>query len=128
MPSRLMRKPVAGMTTAMVSMNAVVSHWPVVAVTPRSAMIGGSATDIVVSLRITVNALAMSSAMTRRWPGASLSVRDGTEVSLDAPSDVAAVVGGSLRWSDVSVVALMGLPSRTARGTRSRATLHATCF
>lgn len=37
-PRRWSRKPVAGMTTAIVSMKAVVSHWPVEAVIPISSM------------------------------------------------------------------------------------------
>ncbi len=40
------------MTTAMVSMKPVVSHWARSAPTLKSAMIEGSATDRIVSLRI----------------------------------------------------------------------------
>ena len=58
-------QPVRGMTTAMVSMNAVVSHCAVAAVTLNSAISSGSATDMIVSLRITTNAAATSSEISR---------------------------------------------------------------
>ena len=48
------RKPVVGMTTAMVSMNPVVNHCAVVSGTWKSAMIDGNATDRIVSLRIMI--------------------------------------------------------------------------
>ena len=55
---RRSRKPVIGMTTAIVSMNAVVSHCAASAVMPRSMMRCGIATPIVVSLRIATKAAA----------------------------------------------------------------------
>ena len=70
--NRPMRKPVIGMTTAMVSMNPVVSHCAVVSDRSRSSMIGGSATDRMVSLRITTNALIRRSTMTLRSRGESV--------------------------------------------------------
>ena len=63
--NRCSRKPEIGMTTAIVSMNAVVSHCAATAVMPRSPMRCGIATPIVVSLRIATNAAASSSQMTR---------------------------------------------------------------
>ena len=50
------RKPVMGITTAIVSMNAVVSHCAASAVMPRSVMRCGIATPIVVSLRMATKA------------------------------------------------------------------------
>ncbi|GAA1659755.1 hypothetical protein GCM10010977_07760 [Citricoccus zhacaiensis] len=61
-----------GMTTAMVSMNAVVIHWAVEAPMANSDIRFGSATDMMVSLRITTKAAATSSEMTRLAPGGRL--------------------------------------------------------
>ena len=47
--------PVVGMTTAMVSMKAVVSHWALAALTANSVIRRGIATLITVSLRIITN-------------------------------------------------------------------------
>ena len=52
------RKPVTGMTTAMVSRKAVVTHCANAAVMPRSFLITGMATLMTVSLRIAMNAAA----------------------------------------------------------------------
>ena len=49
-----MRKPVVGMTTAMVSRKPVSSQWTTSAGTPKSAMTAGRATETVVSLRIII--------------------------------------------------------------------------
>ena len=54
-----------GMTTAIVSMNAVVNHCAATAVMLRSRMRWGIATFIVVSLRIATNAATRSSQITR---------------------------------------------------------------
>ncbi len=62
---RCSRKPVIGMTTAIVSMNDVVSHCACSAVMSRSTMRCGIATPIVVSLRMATNAADSSSQMTR---------------------------------------------------------------
>ena len=62
---RRSRKPVMGMITAIVSMNAVVSHCAATAVIPKSSIRWGIATPIVVSLRIATNAAASRSQMTR---------------------------------------------------------------
>ncbi len=68
---RCSRNPVIGMTTAIVSRNAVVSHCPVAGSMPRSAMMSGSATFITVSLRNTTNAETSSRPITtvlrREW-------------------------------------------------------------
>ncbi|GEK78927.1 hypothetical protein ABA31_02780 [Agrococcus baldri] len=61
--SRLSRNPVVGMTTAIVSMNAVESHCAVTAVIASSVMSTGSATDRTVSFRIITNAVTTSTAM-----------------------------------------------------------------
>jgi hypothetical protein len=61
---RWMRKPVIGMTTAIVSMNAVVSHCAAVAVMLRSFMRCGKATPMIVSFKITTNADTSSSRIT----------------------------------------------------------------
>src|SRR5688572_28022853 len=52
---RCSRKPVTGITTAIVKRNAVVTHWAAFAVTPRLSMSRGMATLMIVSLRITTN-------------------------------------------------------------------------
>ena len=62
-PKRCSRNPVVGMTTAMVSMKEVVTHWTVAALTAMSAMMCGRATLRTVSLRITTNAATSSTAM-----------------------------------------------------------------
>ncbi len=58
--TRCRNQPVTGMTTAMVSMNAVDSHWAVRAVTSNSAISRGIALIITVSLRITTNVASTS--------------------------------------------------------------------
>src|SRR5699024_1873790 len=63
---RCSRYPVTGMTTAITSMNADVSHWPVETEIPRSRLSAGSATAMIVSLRMTTNAETRSSGITRR--------------------------------------------------------------
>ena len=64
--NRCSRKPVVGMTTAMVSMKAVVSHCTVPAVRSRSTISTGSATPMIVSLRMTTKVATSSVAMTLR--------------------------------------------------------------
>ena len=54
-----------GMTTAIVSMNAVVTHWTVASVILNSSMSRGKATDIIVSLRMTTNAATERIPITR---------------------------------------------------------------
>ena len=75
---RCSRKPVIGMTTAMVSMNAVVSHCTVRALISRSTIRRGSATLMIVSLRITTNVATSNMPMicrsrvdSRAWEAAS---------------------------------------------------------
>ena len=75
---RCSRKPVIGMTTAMVSMNAVVSHCTVRALISRSTIKRGSATLMIVSLRITTNVATSNMPMicrsrvdSRAWEAAS---------------------------------------------------------
>jgi hypothetical protein len=62
---RCSRKPVIGMTTAIVSKNAVVTHCAAAAVTPKLCMRGGIATLMIVSFKITTNAETSKSLMTR---------------------------------------------------------------
>ena len=64
--NRCSRKPVIGMTTAMVSRNAVVSHCARPAVTPRSSMRRGIATLMIVSLRKTTKVDTSNRPMTSR--------------------------------------------------------------
>src|SRR5690606_19455318 len=65
---RCSRKPVTGMTTAITSMNAEVSHCPVETGMPRSRLSTGSATLMIVSFRITTNAEERSSGITNLSP------------------------------------------------------------
>ena len=58
------RKPVTGMTTDMVSRNAVVNHWTAPAVTLRSCMSRGIATAMRVSLRMTTKVATSRRLMT----------------------------------------------------------------
>ncbi len=62
--NRCSRKPVIGITTAIVSKNAVVSHCAASAPTPRLTISRGIATFIIVSFRITTNADTSSSRIT----------------------------------------------------------------
>lgn len=66
MVSRSSSQPVTGITTAIVSMNPVVSHWASRSVTRKSAMMLDSATFMVVSLRMTTNAATSRIAMIER--------------------------------------------------------------
>ncbi|MNY04309.1 hypothetical protein D3C86_1369770 [compost metagenome] len=68
------------MTTAMVSMNAVVSHCAVLAVIPRSCIRWGIATPMIVSLRMTTKVETSSSAMTRRFRAAVAGSKAGDAV------------------------------------------------
>ena len=68
--NRWSRNPVIGMTTAIVSRNAVVSHCAALASTPRLTINGGIATPMIVSFRITTNADTKSSRITAAWWGA----------------------------------------------------------
>ena len=77
--SRVSSQPVNGMTTAMVSMNPVVSHWAVAAVTANSAMSVGRATDMMVSFRITTNAAATRRSSRRPVPGGMGGSRRGPD-------------------------------------------------
>ena len=64
--NRCSSQPVIGMTTARVSMNAVVSHCAVLAVMPNTSMKRGIATPMRVSLRMTTKAEPMSTPSTMR--------------------------------------------------------------
>ena len=70
--SRSSSQPVTGMTIAIVSMNAVVSHCAARSVTPKSPMMLASATFIVVSLRITTKAATSRMMMIERCPVGAL--------------------------------------------------------
>ena len=107
---RCMRNPVVGITTAMVSMNAVDSHWAVLAGMLRSAMTAGIATPMIVSLRNTTNVATSMRLMTRLlrllWSGA------------DAPAAGTDPVWGEASWSvtrnpvDSEAEAVAGMPAR----------------
>ena len=88
---RRRRKPVIGMTTAIVSMNAVVSHCAATAVMPRSVMRWGMATPIVVSLRIATKAAARRSQMTRLPSAETVPVRGRPTVPVPGWTSVAAM-------------------------------------
>ena len=60
---RWIRNPLTGMTTAIVRMNAVDSHWPVLALTCRSSMSTGMATLMIVSFSTTTKAETSSTPM-----------------------------------------------------------------
>src|SRR5699024_462459 len=77
------RTPVSGLTTAMHSMQQVVSHCAVSSLRCRSAMIGGSATDRVVSFRISTKALTSSSVITLRSRGEITSASAPAEEALE---------------------------------------------
>ena len=77
--SRCSRNPVVGMTTAMVSMNAVESHCAVFASIDRSIISVGSATLMMVSLRITTNVATSSVPITLR---SRLDIRPDGRVSV----------------------------------------------
>ena len=111
---RLRRNPVVGMTTAIVSMNAVVSHCASTAVIPRSPMRWGIATPIVVSLRIATKAAASSSQMTRFSfaPTVADEVRSRS-VSTDAMGTPEVIEGGCCADEDACGV------SRDRRNRRS---------
>ena len=81
---RWMRKPVVGMTTAMVSRKPVSSHWTTSAGTPKSAMTAGRATETVVSLRIIIAEMTRtaSSAKTRRPSSFSSVAANGVAAAL----------------------------------------------
>ena len=64
--TRRIRKPVIGMITDIVSRNPAVSHWPTLGVTRRSVIRVGSATAMIVSLRITTNVATSNTPMTVR--------------------------------------------------------------
>ncbi len=75
-----MRKPVVGMTTAIVSRNAVVSHWAVAAVMSSSRMSSGRATPMIVSFRMTTKAATTRRAMTAPGRTAGFAVAPGGAV------------------------------------------------
>ena len=93
--TRCRNQPVTGMTTAMVSMNAVDSHCALRADTSSSTMSRGIALTMIVSLRITTNVASTSQRSTAYgdstrsafWPVAGV-VASGT----GAPSKVSQVV------------------------------------
>ena len=64
METRWRNQPVAGMTTAIVSMNAVESHWALVAGTANSRISRGIALTMMVSLRMTTKVASTSSRST----------------------------------------------------------------
>ena len=87
-----------GMTTAMVSMNAVVSHCAVAAPTENSSISSGSATDMMVSFRMTTNAAATSRPISLPVPAGRSS---GCE---PCPLGVRSAVGRSVSGAEVTAV------------------------
>ena len=101
--TRCSSQPVMGMMTAIVSMNAVVSHCAARSVTWKSAMILVSATFIVVSLRITTKAAMSRIVMIDRsaWSSRSGGEADG-DVSAWSVGDMGNLRGE--RWDCVVVL------------------------
>ena len=111
---RCSRKPVIGMTTAMVSMNAVVSHWACESVMPRSVTRCGIATPMIVSLRKTTKVAPSSSQMTRLlrapWSGwwattaASCAAASAGESRMPSPGTPRSAMPGGSRSGSVRSV------------------------
>ncbi len=102
--NRSSRKPVVGMTTAIVSRKPLVSHCTVVVETPRSTVRSLRATDRIVSLRIMTNADTTRTAMTtpaRVVPGVVAAGSPGA-ASGDAPVGASDVVGAELMGGNLS--------------------------
>lgn len=79
--NRCSRKPVVGMTTAIVSMKALVSHCPSSGGMWSERLSSGIAIAIVVSLRIATNAATRSSQITRMPAGSMVSSREAGEAA-----------------------------------------------
>jgi hypothetical protein len=118
---RCSRKPVTGMTTAMVKRNAVVSHWATLAATPRSAIRCGMATLMMVSLRNTTKVETSSRAMTSLLRAASLWLTGGVPIS-SASNVVASVL---MMFPQILEFALS--PGRRAASSDFDATLERVC-
>ncbi len=119
---RCRMKPVAGITTAIVSMKPVVSHCAVAVVMSRSAMRLGSATLMIVSLRITTKAATTSRPMTSGAPCGRRSSSGAT-----ARSDAARAAAGRVSSREVAsrrVSAVGGVVMGCLRGVDGGA--HAT--
>ena len=99
--TRRIRKPVIGMTTDIVSRKPAVSHWPTLASTARSVMSTGSATLMIVSLRMTTNVETSSTPITVR------------SRALSCP----AVSGALGPWSSTSGCCFTSSPTSSAVGT-----------
>jgi hypothetical protein len=89
---RCSMKPVTGITTAMVSRNAVVSHCAALAGTLKLPIRRGIATPMIVSLRITTNAEISRRLMTSLLRVATF-VASASDVA--APAGFSAVVAAS---------------------------------
>ena len=102
-----------GMTTAIVSMNAVESHCAATASMRRSSISRGMATDMIVSLRITTNVAESRSQITRLFrlvwsggagtAGAASAADPATVRSSDAGSASASGAVFSVTRSTVSI-------------------------
>ena len=116
--SRSWRNPVVGMTTAMVSMKPVVTHCTVVALTCRSFISVGSATDMIVSLRMTTNAASSRVQMMSRSVRRS---RVTTPCSSISPtvSRIRATGRRAGDWSSYRAVGASGNRFRRQRDTRA---------
>ena len=121
---RWRRKPLIGITTAIVSMNAVVSHWAATAVMPRSTMRWGIATPIVVSLRIATKAADRRSQMIRLSSGRRFS--PGTGVAESGPAGTTGIepVCGFALIAATGGSSLSGRMSSESKGRGRREWAH----
>ncbi|MGY2875739.1 hypothetical protein ACVW00_002929 [Marmoricola sp. URHA0025 HA25] len=94
--TRCRNQPVTGMTTAIVSRNAVVSHWDARSVTPNSTWSRGSALTMIVSLRITMKVAATSQRSTAMSPVLVLAPAVGAAESCDMRGSFAVRGGRAL--------------------------------
>jgi hypothetical protein len=93
------------MTTAIVSMKAVVSHCAATAVMPRSSIRCGIATPIVVSLRIATKAAPRSSQMMRLSARLSTAPAGAGTRMLSVPGAVSVVAMG-ISWRSACTTAI----------------------
>ena len=95
---RCWMNPVVGMTTAMVSRNPVATHWAVRALIPRSSISTGSATDMIVSFKITTNAEHNSRPMTSLLREPSPGVAELSSVTVGSAMDSLVSSATALRY------------------------------
>jgi hypothetical protein len=102
------------MSTAIVSRNPLVSHCAVPTVTPRSAMSAGSATLMIVSLRIMTNAEPTSSQITSEAPSGGGGSVVGASPGVGSVLSVAGPVIDTSPWSSRRMDATERSPGRAS--------------